>query len=445
MRLSRNPEASPGTGGLQSALVVAGLVGLAVLPARAQGVPEYELPPIQYSKAEVTNAVTRLQAALATRPGGPADTEQARLRALLDGLGVPVASQVLVFSKTSLQRGLIDPRRPRALYFSDDAYVGWVPGGLMEVAVSDPGIGLAFYRVDGRDPAGPPRFERDPDCLSCHGGSMTRNWPGLMVRSVYTDARGEPLTSAGTFLTGHDSPIAERWGGWYVTGQHGAARHLGNVTATLAGHDAVLDREAGANCGALGEFFNPAPYLRADSDIVALMVFEHQVGMMNRFVEGGLRVRKWMAYQQNLQRELQQPVTDEPSGTALRVVEGEATRIVEHLLFCDEAPLPDGGVRGAGDFERAFRENRRPDGRDRSLKDFDLTTRLFTWRCSYLIHSGAFRALPVQLRKVVARKLGEILLPAEPPARFRHLPVEERQAIREILAATEPALAAEWR
>jgi hypothetical protein len=419
--------------------------GLLAVVAPAQNLPEYELPPIQYSTTPASNVVTRLQARLADGTVSlPTANARTALRGLLDALEVPVDSQVLVFSKTSLQRGLIEPRRPRALYFSDDCYVGWVPGGLMELAVSDPQLGLAFYRVDARDAQSPPRLDRDSDCLSCHGGSLTRNWPGLMVRSVFPDARGEPITSAGTYLTGHDSPLAERWGGWYVTGRHGAARHLGNVTATARGPDAELDREAGANVTDLAQFFPVEPYLRPDSDIVALLVLEHQAGMMNRFVEGGLRVRKWLDYQQNLQRELNQPVEAQPTGTALRVVESEASRLVEHLLFCEEAALPEGGIQGAGDFERAFRANRRPDARGRSLKDFDLRTRLFTWRCSYLIYSRAFEALPGALKSAVARRLGEVLTADEPPARFRHLPTAERLALREILKDTKPDLTAQW-
>lgn len=365
------------------------------------------------------------------------------LRRCLEAAGIAAESQVLVFSKTSLQRQRISPQTPRAIYFSDDSYIGWVPGGLFEVTVSDPHLGLAFYAVDPRED-GPLAFKRDNDCLSCHAGPLTRQWPAVMVRSVYPDASGEPISRAGSFLTGHDSPLTERWGGWYVTGRHGAARHLGNVTATARGNDADLDREAGANVTDLARFFPTKPYLRKDSDIVALLVLEHQAGMMNRFVEGGLRVRKWLDYQQNLQRELNQPVSEAPTGTALRVIESEAARIVEHLLFCEEASLPEGGVQGAGDFERAFRGNRRADAQGRSLKDFELRTRLFAWRCSYMIYSRAFDALPVALRSAVARRLGEALTSAEPPARFRHLPAAERLAIREILAATKPELTAGW-
>lgn len=406
---------------------------------RAQEAAEYEFPPILYSASTPTNAASLLDARLAAGEWVlPRTDAKSCLRNLLDAFDVPVESQVLVFSKTSLQRRLIEPQRPRAVYFADDAYLGWVPGGLFEIAVTDPRLGLVFYRLDGRAADRPPRLDRDEDCLSCHAGSLTRNWPGMMVRSVYPDARGEPITSAGSFLVGHDTPFEERWGGWYVTGRHGAAQHLGNAIARESERGASLDPAAGANLTDLGRFFDTSHYLRADSDIVALMVLEHQVGMHNRLVQGALRARKWLHYQQQLQRELGQPVREEPEGTALRVVEGEAERIVEHLLFCDETTLPEGGIQGAGAFEAAFRRNRQPDPEGRSLKDFDLRSRLFTYRCSYMIYSKAFAALPPPLATRVCLRLDQILGAADPPKRFAHLPAAERHAIRQILRATHP-------
>lgn len=408
---------------------------------RSQGLPDYELPPIEYSASTPTNAITRLEAALnGAHP--PAGSEQDRLRWLLATNQVPVESQVLVFSRTSLQRSLIHPRQPRALYFSDDLYIGWVPGGLMEVTTTDPRLGLVFYRLDARDPTQPLHFERDADCLACHGGSMTRNWPGLMVRSVFPDSRGEPITSAGSFLVGHDTPLAERWGGWYVTGHHGTARHLGNVIAQPGDSGATVDREAGANRSHLDGFFPTGTYLRPDSDIVALMVLEHQVMVHDRLCEGALRVRKWSHYQRQLQKELGEPISEEPVGTALRVVQSATDRLLEALLFCDEASLPEGGIRGAGDFDRAFAARRRPDPQGRSLRDLDLQTRLFTYRCSYMVYSQAFAALPAELKRHVFRELDALLTAPRPPAQYAHLPAAERRAIRGILLDTHSEFAA---
>lgn len=439
------PARVPGSAAVSASLLSAlsGLVLLASPRIAAQGMPDYELPPIDYSATEPANRLSRATDRLnANRPQA---TGAALVRWLLKETDVPVESQVLVFAKTSLQRDLIAPRQPRALYFNDDVYIGWVPGGLMEATVTDPKLGMVFYKLDARDVQAPIRFERDADCLSCHGGSMTRNWPGLMVRSIHPDERGEPITSAGSTLVTHETPFEQRWGGWYVTGQHGKARHLGNVVSRTRGRDAQLDTEAGANLTSLDSFFPTSAYPRPDSDIVALMVLEHQVLMHNRLCEGSLRVRKWSHYQRQLQKEMGEPISEQPTGTALRVLNHETERIVEAMLFCDEIQLPDGGIQGAGDFEKGFARNRKPDARGRSLKDFDLRSRLFTHRCSYMVYSEAFDAMPLELKNSVIRRLDDILTAASPPRRFAHLPTTERAAIREILVATLPAYEAALR
>ena len=419
------------------------VVSLCLSPNLAMGqrLAEYELPPTLYSTTEPENLISRLQARI---DGGElqllGDQEQDTLRRCLEALGVSVDTQVLVFSKTSLQRNRIHPASPRALYFSDDTYVGWVPGGLLEIATTDPKLGLVFYRLDIRRAARPPRFDRDNDCLSCHAGPHTRQWPALIIRSVFPDASGEPIARAGSFLTDHTSPLAERWGGWYVTGQHGAARHMGNAIAHEDGHEIRLDREAGANVSRLEDRLSTERYLRADSDLVALMVLEHQVTMHNLLAEGALRVRRWLHYQTALQQELGEPVTPEPTGTALRVIETETRRILDGLLFRNEASLAEGGVSGHPEFPVAFRANRRADAQGRSLKDLNLRTRLFEYRCSYLIHSDAFTRLPAPLRTRIYRALQRGLDSAAPEAPFEHLAADERRAISEILTATQP----EW-
>jgi hypothetical protein len=404
------------------------------LSAWAQGAPEFELVPIHYSARTPTNRLTGLEPMVAARL--PAGSDREFLKWFLGAAGVPAESQVLVFSKTSLQRNRIHPRMPRALFFSDDLYVGWVPGGLVELTVADPALGLVFYQLDPRASAPEAGFQREAACLSCHAGSMTRNLPGLILRSVHPDERGEPIVSAGSSLVGHDTPFERRWGGWYVTGQHGTARHLGNETARVTAHGVGMDVEAGANLTTLEGRFPAGLFLRTDSDLVALMVLEHQVLTHNRLNEGALRVRRWSHYQRELRRELGDPPVDEPVGTALRVVQNETERIVEALLFVDEIALPEGGIRGAGDFEKAFVANRRLDPDGRSLKDFDLQTRLFRWRCSYLIYSEAFDYLPAELRWSVLRRLDEVLLSTTAMGRFAHLPADERRAIREILLST---------
>src|SRR5882724_10666738 len=79
------------------------------------------------------------------------------LQSLLKQLNVPLSSQMLVFTATSLQKGLISARNPRALYFNDDTYVGFVPRGRVEVISLDPELGGIFYIFDRLQPGRRPQ------------------------------------------------------------------------------------------------------------------------------------------------------------------------------------------------------------------------------------------------------------------------------------------------
>ncbi len=406
-------------------------------PATAQRVAAYEEPPINYSSTITSNRADQIN--LQWRAGQLKGLDKhglSTLRTLLKVLEIPEESQTLVFSKTSMQYARIAPWNPRALYFSDDAYFGWVPGGIYELVLNDPGLGLVFYEVDPHLP----QVRRTRNCLTCHAGSRTRDWPGVLVRSVFPEEDGTPMGQAGGFVTGHDSPLEERWGGWYVTGHHGKARHLGNSIATWADGNATVDSVTGSNVTDLGGKFNTSKHLRPDSDIVALMVLEHQCEMHNRLSRALLRLRKWGDRQEQFQKLIGEPMPEEPSGTLLTVLNGETERILEYLLFNGEVKLPDGGIRGAGEFEKGFQRNRKEDSQGRSLKDFNLKTRLFKYRCSYMIYSEAFEILPDILKRAVYKRLFEVLDAVEPPEKYAHLPTAERRAIRAILLATKPEI-----
>jgi hypothetical protein len=127
-------------------LLVVGLIGPLTPCAPAQQVEPFEEPPINYSATQTNDRATAINAAFQSRAteirSMPA---KKRLKWLLDEMGVPVESQIFVFSKTSLQRDLINPEAPRVLYFSDEAYIGWSPTGAFEVAVFDAKLGATFY------------------------------------------------------------------------------------------------------------------------------------------------------------------------------------------------------------------------------------------------------------------------------------------------------------
>ena len=405
----------------------------------------YEQAPVNYSQTEPAGPVAELRRAFEDgRIRVDDKDERAVLLEVLEFLGIPVESQMLVFSKTSHQNPLISPATPRAIYFNDEVYLGWVRGGSIEIAQHAPGLGVTFHLLDHRA-VGRPRFERPSSCLDCHAGSRVDNLPGLMVRSVYPAATGHPILSQGSFTTGHASPLVERWGGWYVTGRHGDARHLGNAIARETNNGATIDMEPGANVVDLSTLLDVEPYPTDGSDIVALMVLEHQVGMHNLFAQAATRVRVVMHRQRAWQLELGMDPGEELSGSSLTVVNGQAERILEHLLFRDEIRLPAGGVRGRADYQRAFHHNARRDPAGRSLKDFDLQSRLFRWRCSYLIYSAAFEDLPGALKDRVYERLLEVLDGRDTSGRFEHLDAAERAVIKTILLETKDDLPAAWR
>ncbi len=409
----------------------------------AQNHEPFEDPPINYSTTVPVDAVSRLNAAMAKQAeeirGWPA---RRRLRWLLEQLQVPVESQLLVFGKTSLQRGLISPGNPRALYFSDEAYVGWVPGGAIEITVFDPVLGATFYVLDAQQPETAPLIARSQECLLCH--AHHDHTPSLRARSVFPDATGEPLSGSGSSNIAPDTPLAERWGGWYVTGRPSGLRHRGNVTGKTT-------EDFTGDAGLRGEVRPELPagpdaarYPRATSDIVALLLHDHQVHVHNVLSAANQQARialfRWPAMRELLQL----PANSAPAGSCLVVLNSQAEKVIEALLCKGEAAFPAGGAQGDGAFEKIYAASRRVDDRDRSLRDLDLRTRLFRHRCSPLIYARTFEAMPKELRTVVLRRLSVGLRAANPAPEFAHLPADERQAIHEILTATLPDLPADW-
>ena len=205
----------------------------------------------------------------------------ATLSPLLKELDIPLSSQSLVFSKTSVHRKNIFPDNPRAIYFNDEIYVGWIPGvKILEIAVADPELGGVFYTLEQKK-SDTVKLVRDDSCLSCHASGRTLNEPGFFIRSVFPDEEGEAISRLGSDTIDHTSPIGERWGGWYVTGKK-TQIHRGNTIYRKDSSRVPQPRQA-LDTTALKKFFNPDRYLAKSSDVEALMVFEHQVQMHNIF------------------------------------------------------------------------------------------------------------------------------------------------------------------
>jgi hypothetical protein len=415
----------------------------AVTPGLAQ-VDGIEQPPINYKTARGDNTVTALQQRI--------DRGQTRLKfrgehgylpSLLKELDVPPSSQVLVFSKTSFQRERIGPKTPRAIYFNDEVYVGFcLRGDVLEVSAVDGRLGAAFYTLD-QEPTDKPEFLRQRDnCLTCHASSATGGAPGHLVRSVYTDRLGMPVFSAGTHRTDHSSPFKERWGGWYVTGTHGDQRHMGNWIVQDRKDPDAEGNAAGQNLTDLRSRFTVANYLTPHSDLVALMVLEHQAECQNRLARAAITTRQALHYEESLNKELGEP--GKKWDSTVRRIESAGESLVRYMLFSGETKLT-APVAGSSAFAREFAARGPFDKKGRSLREFDLTTRLFKYPCSYLIHSRGFASLPPAAKEYVLRRLHEVLSGKDRSEPFAHLSGDDRQAILEIIRDTVPDLPAYWR
>jgi hypothetical protein len=416
----------------------------AVLPP-ADADDEFERPPISYSAAAPDNAVERFQTRLDAGAAALArDDHHGHLRSVLEGLAVPVSSQTLVFSKTSLQQQRISPRTPRALYFNDDVYVGWVPGGeVVEISVADPVLGTVFYTLD-EGPAERPRFVRQTDdCLICHGGSQTRGVPGHVVRSVYADRSGQPIYSAGSHRVDDTTPLERRWGGWYVTGSHGVATHLGNVSYTKRPDGDGPGDTRGLNVTDLGERLTAGRYLAPHSDLVALSVLAHQAAAHNALTQASFSARVALHREAALNRELGEP-EDRRWPSTETVLENSARALVDSFLFRGAAPLA-APIAGTSAFAAEFPVTGPHDPRGRSLRDLDLETRLFRHPCSFLVYSASFDALPDELKERFWKRMDAVLAGRDGGSDFAHLTAADRTAIREILAATKPGAPDSWR
>lgn len=398
---------------------MAALASAAVAGTAAQGPLAFnhplDHPAIAYTTAPLADAVSLLNDRVASGAVRlPFDRDKGYLPAVLDALHVPKESQIAVFSPTSFQADKINAQNPRAIFFNDTVAVGWVRGGLLEVAAQDPRLGPIFFALD-QQPAERPQFTRSEECLVCHRSWETLAVPGLMVLSTFPPLTKNGYASGG--VTDHRTSFADRWAGWYVTGRPGRARHPGNKPVPTRG-----DTSATVAIDSLEGRFDLTGYPTAYSDIVALMVFEHQTRMTNllTFLTWETRVA---AADRRPQVTLDETVRE----------------LVDYLLFVDETPLA-GRIEGTSGFAEMFSAQGPRDGRGRSLRQFDLVTRLMRYPCSYMIYAPAFEALPPAARDAVYARMWNVLSGGDKQRAYQRMSPVDRRAIVEILRATKPDL-----
>lgn len=402
-------------------LMAGAVLTLAAVALRAQA-PEGALPNDPITR--LNQRLTRGEARLEYRDG------VGYLPSLLEHLDINLDSQTLVFSKTSFQHAIINPKNPRALYFNDEAAVGSVPGGdVYELLALEPGHGMVFYSLSTARVDRPRLQRRAVECSFCHGMG-NRGALSLVAASVYPDPDGVPAYTS-TFIgtVDHRTPLSQRWGGWYVTGTHGSQTHLGNAVASDPLRPLDLDSDGSQNLMTLEGRIDTSKYLVPTSDIVALLTLDHQVGAVNRM--------NALAFSYDRLRR------DGMTEADWAQIHEEVDDLVGYMVFADEAPVTT-PVTGTSTFTATFprRGPRDPDGR--SLRDFDLRTRLFRYPLSYTIYSRLFDGLPVPVRDRVYRRMYDVLSGAETGAKYAGLSLADRRAALEILAATKAGLPEYW-
>jgi hypothetical protein len=221
----------------------------------------------------------------------------------------------------------------------------------------------------------------------------------MVVRSTYTAADGSPMLIYGGSVVDHRTPIEDRWGGWFVTGSVGTVRHLGNAVIGPQGDPKAM---VPVQTKGGGKF---------DSDVAALMVFDHQMHMANLIIRIGWDAR-----------------------AGVGKLEDEAREFVDYLLFVDEAPLPG---KLDGKFAEVFARNAIRDSKGRSLRDLDLQKRLLRYPCSYMIYSEAFDALPAEAKNAIYKRMLRVLSGSETDKKYARLSAADRRAVLEILRETK--------
>jgi hypothetical protein len=417
----------------QTLIGFAVVLGVAIVSAQGTSIwVSRDDPAIQYSSRPPHNAIDRLNDSIQKGEVTLAFEAPPRgyLASVLKAFDISPASQTLVFSENSLQRAHISQATPRAIYFNDTVAVAWAKGAeTIEATALDATQGVHFYSIPQTRTAKPRFVRRNADCLQCHLLPQTHGVPGVLTMSVLPLSDNQNDYAQG-WEVDHRTPIADRWGGWYVTGEQVPAVHLGNVPVLHVPRSYVR-ADVAPKLIVVKDAFDTAAYLTPHSDVVAHMVLNHQTRMVNLLTRLGWQSR--IALQ------------DGAKGGALPPhVRDTAYELVDYMLFVDEAPLPS-PVRGASGFAKEFPSKGPRDSKGRSLRDLDLSRRLLRYPCSYMIYTEAFDALPPATLAIVYERMWAILSGAVTDNDYKKLNPDDRRAIVEILRETKKGLPPYWR
>jgi hypothetical protein len=380
------------------------------------------------------------------------------LRSVLKALEIDPSSQIMVFSKTSLQTSVINEQTPRAIYFNDDTYVGFVLNtDLMEFASVDAKLGVVFFGMINRQDTAPV-MERDGGrCLTCHDtySMMGGGVPRVMIMSAPVDDAADTRTFGSASEVDDRTPIAERWGGWYVSGWYQAGRgappvtHFGNLALRTETPGSQGDRlrelvPGRDNLGSVSAYFDTSLYISDKSDVVALLVSEHQTFVQNLITRVLYKVSTIMSQGGGASATSPGPAprawTDiEPRRQA--ALKQVCEPLIRALFFTDAVPLSGQVITSSGFTER-FAQRGPRDAEGRSLRDLKLEKRLFKFPLSYMVYTDSFNALPPFVREYIDSRIVDVLQGRDQTGISARLSAEDRAAISQILADTLPRFAA---
>lgn len=342
----------------------------------------YGPDPINYFAESTDDAVVQLQKRLDVGDFSFENRKHSgHLLDLLQQLKVPIESQTLVFSKTSLNQPLVGPKNPRAIYFNDDVTVGWVPGSVaIEIALQDSQKGTVFYTLpvhSEENEAAPLKFRRDTRCTACHVSTRTLNVPGHILGSFLTATSGQPRE--GFSSINHTTEIEKRWGGWYVSGRAPNLTHLGNLIGEADNNRHKSESSFRGAVADLAPLVDLQKYPTSHSDAVAMLMLNHQMHFYN--------LVNRVSFEHRLNRR-----------------SDAEDQLIRYALMEDEAPLA-GPIIGSTKFAEVYQSLGPRDSQGRSLRELDLNTKLFKYAVSPLIASHSFQSLPDELKARLSERL----------------------------------------
>ena len=343
--------------------------------------------------------------------------EKEMVRQLLQKLNIPISSQTLVFSNTSLQLSKIGPNSPRAIYFSDDLYLGYVPNGQIEVIGIDPQRGAIPYIFSLPKEKGQqfPPISRSRKCMRCHASEKTDFIPGLLLGSVIPMHGGGTLDVLNHGKPSHNTPYSSRFGGWYLNSPKLPFSNWANAIGKIVNHEKIEKTQLHNQNWA-------KKYPTGNSDPISIMVLEHQIGFTNLCIKLQYLSRQELNRNSNLSDEF---------------INQSADKLLEYCLFKNEPKLPNAMKKGESEFAKVFETVGQNKSATESLRELQLKERLFKHRCSYMINSKLFGAIHTLIRKKFFSKLALILSNHNQKNQsYKYLTKVECEALDRILSLT---------